>query len=248
MEEVLRRMETIRHLFIDTKSFCELNYDLNAIKNYLENIPPLFRSIAYESASMSIAVKSFEANNSLENWHPFSDGIAKNHRAQVYIGLGWAIAKQNLLFGAIVSKFDNALQCYVADGCGYYDGSFRQRQTILSQQLPVYLAVTLLPLYDQGVGRSLWYTYNADVDRIKNKVETFSAGRQPLLWKGIGIAVAYMGGCDDKLLKDIFESAGGCTVQLAEGAALAVKSRAEANATTNDTEHCARLWTALGTI
>ena len=85
-------------------------------------------------------------------------GLALAHKAQVYIGLGWAIAKLNLPFLSVVERIEIRLYHRVADGCGYYDGSFRQRQTVINQQLPVYLPEAAMPVYEQGIGRSLWYT------------------------------------------------------------------------------------------
>ena len=133
----------------------------------------------------------------------------------------------------------------VADGCGYYDGSFRQRQTVINQQVPVYLPEAKMPMYDQGIGRSLWYTNNTDISNIRTKIESFPASRHASLWRGMGIAVAYVGGCDEHTLTTLWEYAATNGIQLARGAALAVRSRMLANTTTKDTDQCSRLWFRL---
>lgn len=242
MNDVSNRIEKIKSVFLDTQMFYAKQDDIDVLTAYLENIEPTYRSIAYESASMAIALKDLENNGALDSWLFFAKVPASAHKAQVYIGLGWAIAKLNIPFLPVVEKIEMQFYHRVADGCGYYDGNFRQRQTVLSQQLPGYLPGAAMPIYDQGVGRSLWYTNNADIDKIRNKIESFPVSRRADLWRGIGIAVAYVGGCDEDTLKILLEYAATNRVQLASGAALAAKSRMDANTMTSDTDHCSRLW------
>lgn len=245
MEEVLRRMQLIRDLFMETQSFCMANNDLTLIQHYLQQETSPYCSVAYESAAMHIAVKNAEESKDIKEWIDFANSTGKAHQAQVYVGLGWAIAKMKASSLPFALDMDALLQYYMADGCGYYDGCFRQRQTILNQQLPDYLPANLLPKYDQGIGRSLWYTYEADIDRIKSKIDSFSSDRQSSFWRGLGIAIAYIGGCDDKVLKNIFDNAGEHAEQLVQGSALVLKSRIQAGTATDDTGHCERTWATL---
>ena len=245
MKEVVQRIETIKSIFLETQLFCVGNDDIESLTAYLRDIPSEFRSIAYESASMAIALKDLADYGELKNWLHYVIGPAKAHQAQVYVGLGWAIAKSKLPFLQVVEKTEAIYYHRVADGCGYYDGSFRQRQTVLSQQIPVYLPKAALPMYDQGVGRSLWYSCRADIDKVKTKIESFPKERQADLWRGVGIAVAYVGGCDDEYLQTLLKYAGPNGFQLACGAALAARSRTMANTMTADTNRCSRLWFAL---
>jgi hypothetical protein len=100
-------------------------------------------------------------------------------------------------------------------------------------------------MYDQGIGRSIWYAEKADINKIRSKIETFATGRHADLWRGVGIAVAYVGGCDDEDLKTLFRYASADCSQLACGAALAARSRTRANSMTDDTDRCSRLWFEL---
>ena len=230
---------------METELFCASNGSTNLLNEYLTKTPSPFSSIAYESASMCLFIENLKDGNDTKHWKAYASGPAKSHQTQVYIGLGWAIAKINLSFYSVAGDLDISLQQYVADGCGYYDGSFKKRQTILNQQLPVYIPAELLPWYDQGMGRSLWYSCNANIEKIKNIMESFSGDRQSFMWKGLGIAVAYVGGCDDRLLSEIFKTANEHSVQLALGAALAVNSRIKAGTEAIETERCSKLWSAL---
>jgi hypothetical protein len=245
MNSALQNTEKIRAVFLETQLFYAKHDDLPALIEYLEHTEKEFSSIAYESASMAIALKDFEADTFPHEWLLFANGPAAAHQAQVYVGLGWAIAKFNFPFLTAVKKLDAQYYFRVADGCGYYDGSFKRRQTIINQQLPAYLPAAALPMYYQGVGRSIWYTEKADIYQIRSKIESFASERHADLWRGVGIAVAYVGGCDDDDLKMLFKYASVNGYQLACGAALAARSRTMANTMTADTDRCSRLWFAL---
>lgn len=245
MHEVSQKIEKIISIFLDVQLFCARQDNMEVLARHLENTDAEFRSIAYESASLSIALKALGNGRDMDNWLYYAEGPARAHKAQVYLGLGWAIAKLNLPFLSVVEKIETQYYHRVADGCGYYDGSFRQRQAVLAQQLPGYLPEAAKPIYDQGIGRSLWYSSKADIYTIRKKVESFPAGRRADLWRGVGIAVTYVGGCSDQALKAIWDHASYHSMQLAFGAALAAKSRMDADTMTPDTDRCSRLWFTL---
>jgi enediyne biosynthesis protein E3 len=245
MNAALQKTEAIKTVFLDTQLFYAKHNDMPALIEYLENTEKEFSSIAYESASMVIALKDFESDTFPQEWLLFANGPAAAHQAQVYVGLGWAIAKFNFPFLTAVEKLYSKFYIRIADGCGYYDGSFKYRQTVTNQKLPVYLPTAAMPMYDQGIGRSIWYTEKADIHKICSKIESFAPGRHADLWRGVGIAVAYVGGCDDKDLKTLFEYASTNCFQLACGAALAARSRIMANTMTADTNRCSRFWFAI---
>lgn len=242
MDTALEKAEKIKSVFINTQLFSATNPKPEELSEYLETLETEFRSIGYESASMDIAIKDFEANSFPLQWILFANGKASAHLAQVYVGLGWAIAKLNIPFLAAAKKVNVQFHFRIADGCGYYDGSFRYRRTVVLGELPAYLPLEALPMYDQGIGRSIWYTEKADIHKIAAKIEGFAKSRHSDLWRGIGIAVAFVGGCSEEELKKLMHIAAGHGLQLAYGAALAAKSRLMANTMTSDTELCTRLW------
>ena len=248
MNAALQNTEKIKIVFLETQLFYAKHDDLPALIEYLENTEKEFSSIAYESASMAIALKSFERDTFPNEWLLFADGSAAAHQAQVYVGLGWAIAKCNLPFLSAVKNLGSKFYFRIADGCGYYDGSFKHRRTVTNKELPVYLPAAALPMYDQGIGRSIWYTEKTDIHKICSTIETFAPDRHADLWRGVGIAVAYVGGCNDADLKTLLQYAATNGFQLACGAALAARSRTMANTMTADTNSCSRLWFALTAV
>lgn len=244
MNAALQNTEKIRAVFLETQLFYAKHDEMPALIEYLEQTEKEFSSIAYESASMSIALKDFESDTFPHKWHSFASGPAAAHQAQVYVGLGWAIAKSNVPFLTAVKKLDPQFYFRIADGCSYYDGSFKHRRTVINKELPVYLPTAAMPMYYQGVGRSIWYTEKTDVHQIRTKIESFAAERHADLWRGVGIAVAYVGGCNDHGLKKLWQHAATNGFQLARGAALAAAARMMANTMTADTDRCSRLWFA----
>jgi hypothetical protein len=245
MNVALQKTEKIKTVFLETQLFYATHYDMPALIEYLEHTETEFSSIAYESVSMSIALKSFGDDTFPDAWLLFANGPAVAHQAQVYVGLGWAIAKSNFPFSTAVKKLDPKFYFRIADGCGYYDGSFKTRRTVVNKELPTYLPAAAMPMYDQGIGRSTWYTEKADIHKIHTRIETFATERHADLWRGVGIAVAYVGGCEDADLKKLFQYAAKNSFQLACGAALAARSRTMANTMTADTDRCSRLWFSL---
>lgn len=245
MNAALQNTEKIKAVFLETQLFYAKHDNMPALIGYLVQIEKEFSSIAYESASMAIALKSFGANTFPDGWLLFANGAAAVHQAQVYVGLGWAIAKSGAPYSTTVKKLDSRFHFRIADGCGYYDGSFKRRHAVINKQVPVYLPAQALHMYYQGIGRSIWYTEKADINSIYRMIETFAPGWHADLWRGVGIAVAYVGGCDDADLEKLFQNAAPNSLQLACGAALAARSRMIADTMTADTDRCSRLWFKL---
>ena len=251
MNTVADRMEIIKTVFQDAKDYAEAVEDTNELLSHLENTNPEFRSVAYEGASMALALKdfvrmdSFGANdNSLKRWNAFMN-VSENHAAQVYIGLGWAAAQEKRAALSFMNTHNPVMQLRVWDGCGYYDGIFRQRHTVKSQIRHDYIPENSYTMYDQGLGRCLWYLCKGDETKIPEMIKQFSSSRHPDLWRGLGIACAYVGGCDAMIFKTLSASAGQDRTQLGIGAAMAAKARILANSVTKDIELACNAWCDL---
>ncbi len=201
----------------------------------LKETDAAFRSIAYESASMSIAMEDIRQKLPLTNWLAFLNGPGAVHSTQVHVGLGWALA-QLLLDPLTLLPLLSPMQRYrVLDGYGYYEGIFRRRRSIMNHMklhLPDHVASGAL---DQGIGRSTWYLNKGNFDAAKLMIEGFPAERYKDLWRGLGIAIAYVGGGTEESLQQSFNKAGDFKPQLAAGTAMALISRKNAGNITDDT-------------
>jgi enediyne biosynthesis protein E3 len=230
---ILQRMEKIRFVFQHAMQFSSSN-DNDAVDAYLKNVEPEFRAVAFEGAAMSFALKDLH-DRALIDWRAFMRRSEQPYVPHVHVGLGWAIARQKLPSLIFLDSMRPSMLFRVLDGYGYYDGIFRQVQTINSQSRASSIESIHYAGYDQGVGRSLWYSAGGDVIRLSDSVRKFPGDRQGALWRGVGIAVAFVGGCDENKLESLIESAGSELRHLSFGAALAIKARVATDTVSADT-------------
>lgn len=240
--EIESRMEKIRSVFqyamsvsIDEEDFFMLDDELKAIGNE-------FRSVAYEAAAMRIALKDISENNAFKYWKLFMHGAGQKHLVQVHIGLGWALAQQQVSVFPFIGTLDPLMQCRVIDGYGYYEGIFRRRKAIGEKLVPPELENTFLYGYDQGIGRSIWYNCKGECEKISEIIAAFPPSRHQDLWRGIGTACAYVGGYDEHWLRKLFAAASVHHTQLSIGAALVARSRAAAGSFTVYIDMACRIW------
>ena len=186
---ISKNIETVVSTFQKGRKLSEQELGLEELISELNKIEPRYRSVVFEGASMGVALA-----NSLETWKTYANATME-HQTQVHIGLGWAIAEQQLDLPSILSHIEPDLQLKVLDGYGYWHGLFRRRLTIRTQEIPKNIAIGFQSGFDQGVGRSIWYATKGDVAKVLNIINHFSEERRPNLWQGIGVAATYVGGC-----------------------------------------------------
>jgi hypothetical protein len=96
--------------------------------------------------------------------------------------------------------------------------------------------------YDQGVGRSLWFTTEADPSAIAAAIDVETPGRQPDLWSGVGLACAYAGGLRHDEVAALAAASGALRVHLAQGVAFAAEAHeSAAGCVPRHTEEASRL-------
>ncbi len=242
VHEIETRMEKIRAIFQHIMSAAVEADDVDVLEQELNATEVEFRSIAYEAAAMSLALKDIAINDSFNNWQSFMQMQGAKHLTQVHIGLGWAMAQQQFPVFPFIETLEPLMQCRVIDGYGYYEGIFRKRKAIGEMKLPQELPQKFLNPYDQGLGRSIWYNTKADCEKIAEMLSAFNYERQKDLWRGIGIACVYVGGYDENLLRQLAVVASTHRTQLSVAAALVTRTRAEASSYTNYTEMACRTW------
>ena len=105
-----------------------------------------------------------------------------------------------------------------------------------AQQLPNKLTAYQQRVFDQGLGRSLWFSKGAQVDLIISQIATFSTSRQSDLWSGLGLAAAYAGGVNEAELLRLKKSAGDYFPHFSQGVTFAAKTRLRAGNKAEQTE------------
>jgi enediyne biosynthesis protein E3 len=230
------RMSYIQNLFLAVQDYMQNDYDIESIIKYLETEPAVYRSIAYESASMQIALKDLSINKQLENWKYFYNQSSIEHSFHMEIGLGWAFAKIEVSPAPYIKSFPPTMNLMVFDGIGYYYALYKGRKTVKSQSLPDEFEVTNNQGFDQGVGRRLWYICKGDVDKLIELIQPFDQNRHVDLFRGVGIACGYVGGSDKYKLEQLLQLAGKFQEQLCYGVSLAAISRKNSNSLNKDIE------------
>jgi enediyne biosynthesis protein E3 len=221
---IAERVECIVEAFKIARGVAETHGRSDVLLAHLSSTDIYYRSVAFEGAAMGLALKG------LSLWREFLLNDAAAHAVQVHIGLGWALAEMQHQVGEGLVWDDPDS---VLDGYGYYHGLFRRRLTIRSLGLPPGLIDAHLPAFDRGVGRSLWYISKGDVEQLKLMVQSFPSARQPYLWKGVGIAVAFVGGCTQDQLLSLRIASGSHSHSLLDGAERAFNSRRQAGTPTD---------------
>ena len=200
-----------------------------------------FRSMAFEGASMAIAIKSIEQQDDLRSWLTFLEANP-THATQIMIGLGWAIGEKDLNPESILGSLDSIIQARAMDGFGYYMGIFRRRVSIRTQQIPEGISDNLQLAFDQGLGRSLWYISKGDLEMLERMMDSFPVYRQKHMWRGIGVACPVVGGCNAQHLNSLRQLAGDFKNQLETGCALAAKSSVAAGIENRVLDDACELW------
>jgi hypothetical protein len=236
---IASKMENIKAIFQRSRESASQLESIPDLISELERTEREFLSVAYEGAAMGLALKDFSnSDDTHSNWFSFLSA-SKRHAPQVYIGLGWAVAQEKRTG---IPALSPNMEFRVWDGCGYFDGIFRQRQTIKGQNRLEYIPEKNYRGYDEGLGRSIWYICKGDETKVPEMIHPFSEERQSDLWRGIGIACSYVGGFEENALMDLMSSAGKHSAQLGIGAAMVAESRIEADCHTNDIELANRIF------
>jgi enediyne biosynthesis protein E3 len=219
------RLEEIGKTFLEGYHAALEEDDFTTLAERLDMIESERRGFAYEGAAMAITLIDF-----LTPWAPnrlprFLHGVGANHIYMVHVGAGWALARLHRSVDRFLAHLDPILGWLAVDGYGFHEGYFYWQKTVSEQKVPLRLKSYSRRVFDQGLGRSLWFVAGADVARIADRIRAFPMERQSDLWSGIGLACTYAGGVESSQLERLRASAEGFRFHLAQGAAFAAQAR-----------------------
>jgi enediyne biosynthesis protein E3 len=193
----------------------------------LNALDPELHGFAYEGAGMGLA-----ALDSIAPWknrlQAFVDGPGAAHIYPIYVGVGLALARLHKQPERFLTRLDPLLGWVVVDGYGFHEGFFSRRRYIDQRAVPTHLSPYARRLFDQGLGRCIWFSSGAVVERVAEIIAPFAQDRQADLWSGVGLACAYAGGADRAAIENLLAVAHPYKFQLARGAAVAAKGRQQA--------------------
>lgn len=239
-----RRLEQIGHVFLRGYQAVLEEDALDALALRLHAVDAELRGFAFEGAAMGLALLDHLSLRNGKRLQAFLNGPGAAHVYMVHVGLGWALARLPWLRRRVdqyLARLDPLLCWLVVDGYGFHEGYFNWRRAIERQAVPYQLQGYARRVFDQGLGRSLWFVEGADVLRISATVASFAPERHADLWSGVGLACAYAGGVDQAGIEAMQMTARPYTPHLAQGAAFAAKVRQRANNPAPHTEMACRV-------
>lgn len=214
---------------------------LDQLHARLEKVDVPFQGFAYEGAGMGLA-----ALDAVAPWRDrvtqFLDGPARHHAFPFYVGVGLAYARMRSAPEAHLGRLDPVLGWVTADGYGFHEAFFHRRRTVTNHAVPARLTPFGRRMFDQGVGRAIWFSGGADPERAHAEVVAFPGQRHRDLWAGVGLASSYGGGTTADGLRHVLEAAGSHSSEVARGAAIAAWGRHQASNQADHTDLACRVY------
>ncbi|MEQ9237418.1 DUF1702 family protein [Coleofasciculus sp. E2-BRE-01] len=238
-----QQLERVGHTFLQGYHSAIAYDDSNLLLTQLNTVSPEWRGFAFEGAAMGLALLDGLTPWKGKRVERFLGEAGANHTYMVHVGVGWAIARLPWLRDEYLAKLDPLLSWLAIDGYGFHQGYFYGRDFVTGIAIPKRLSGYAGNVFDQGLGRSIWFVNGADLTRIPQTLENFPPVRRADLWSGIGLACTYAGGVDSDGIAALKIAAGEYQPELAQGAAFAAKTRLRArNLTAHTQMACQVLW------
>jgi hypothetical protein len=237
--EARERLEEIGRTFLRGYHAALVEENPATLGPRLDEVERDVRGFAFEGAAMGLALLDALTPWKRTRWRCFLAGPGAAHLYMVHVGMGWALARVPWLGWRLeryLARLDPLLRWLAVDGYGFHEGYFHWPRSVEGQKVPKHLSGYARRVFDQGLGRSLWFVNGADVERIPAVISRFPPARQADLWSGVGLACSYAGGVGRGALEALRRASGSWQPQLAQGAAFAAKARQRAGNSAAHTE------------
>ncbi|HLE85073.1 MAG TPA: DUF1702 family protein [Thermoanaerobaculia bacterium] len=173
-------------------------------------------------------------------------GPAAAHRYLLHLGAGFTLARMRRRPERVMAGLDPRSRWLVFDGYGFYHGFFSWRRALVERRLPRRVTGYARRVFDQGLGRSLWFVQGMAPAAIGETIAAFPDARRGDLWAGVGLACAYAGGLGPEGAGELRARSGPWVPDLLQGAAFAATARAEGDDAADDTDRVCRALCGAG--
>ncbi|MFH5209775.1 DUF1702 family protein [Antrihabitans spumae] len=202
----------------------------------VETVPEPLSGYAHEGVAMGLTgldcVLPWKSR-----FRAFLAGPGDAHVYMVHIGAGEALARMRRRPEPFLAQLDDpVLRWLVMDGYGFHQGFFARKKFVDRQIVPEFLSPYARRVFDQGVGRSIWFSSGADVSSIAARIAAFTPDRHADLWLGVGVACSYVGGVSRQEIELLREVCAPHLTRVATGAAFAARGRHRAGNPQADTD------------
>lgn len=241
--EIQQHLEKIGETFVYGYNTALEQDQVDSLSQKLDtDVKNELRGFAYEGAAMALTLLDFVSPWNRYRLNQFMQTAGSHHIYMLNVGVGWAWARLYRNVNKAVTSLDPLLGWLAVDGYGFHEGYFHWQKSITKQFVPRHLSADARSVFDQGLGRSLWFVKGADIEVIVDTINSFPLERQADLWSGVGLAATYAGGVDIKALEYLAELGKNFAPQLAQGAAFAAKARERASNPTTHTEQACQIF------
>ncbi len=215
------RLEAAGTAFVDGYNAALLPRSPAPVLDSLASRAPAQRGFFAEGAAMGAAVRT-----ALTPWQdrlsPLLAALEAHYVHLSHVGVGWAMARLPFARRLLSKRLDPRLAPLAMDGRGFHDGYFHGAARAALRR-PV---APWGPIYDQGLGRSLWFSCSADPARILAAIAAAPPDCHGDLWAGIGLASTYAGGTEEADVDQLAAASGEHLAWLRQGAAFALGAHA----------------------
>lgn len=240
-DEARRRLEQIGIVFLSGYHAALEESEFGPLARRLAIVETDLQGFAFEGAAMGLGLLDCFTPWRKDRWRTFTEGLGQPHIYMMHVGLGWALARLRRSVTSHLAQLDPLLGWLAVDGYGFHEGYFSWPRYVEWQEIHTRLHGYALRVFDQGLGRSMWFVKGADVAAVVNAINAFPSARRDDLWSGVGLASAYAGGCDRAAIASLRAAAKGHLPSLAQGVAFAAKTRQRAANLNLHTENICRL-------
>lgn len=205
------------------------------------------RGFAYEGAGVGLVVLDYFPPWR-DQFRAFVRVIEDPYIIPTNIGAGLALGRmRSRRIERFVQQQEHLVfRWMVVDGYGFYKGFYSQQEYLDRQRVPANLSPYAGHVFDQGLGRAIWFARGEDVERVVETIAGFPEARQADLWNGASFACAYAGRpLEREALERLRQEAGPYSLQLSLAGALAAKRRAGLGHLTPHTELACQVFCGL---
>ncbi|MFI6324101.1 DUF1702 family protein [Nonomuraea sp. NPDC050556] len=188
------------------------------------------RGFAYEGAATASTILDLATMTRGRRLHELLAGPAMAYQHSVHLGVGRAYARLHLRPTWGIRRTHPLMRWLAVDGFGFQRALTHADQLVGERSMPNLLTRTQCAIFDQGLGRLLWFHDCASPEEVAARIAEFPTGRRADLWAGVGFAATYVGGADLEELARLttLASAEGFRSHLAQGCAFAAAARLQA--------------------
>lgn len=219
-----RRLQQVVFTVTDCCHLTFVNGRFATLVPHLDAYEEELRGFAYEGAGTGLA-----ALDCFFPWkkrtREFINGPGSPYTYAILLGAGMGLARIKRRPEPFIAHLDSVFNWVVMDGYGFHEGFFAYHRTVKQQRVPRYLSDYARRVFDQGLGRSIWFSSGALVDRVVATIAAFPLERRADLWSGVGLACGYTGGVDRQPVEELRDAVGQYRSQVAVGVTIAARAR-----------------------